>query len=216
MTSRARNIRYAGLLLGLGLTVLVGFLMPDELAIAARVTAAVVVLMGTWWVTEAVPLPVTAMVPLIAFPATQVSPLDEVAGSYASEIIFLLLGGFLLARGIQRWNLHRRIAILIVLVVGTKLSRMILGLMMATVALGMWVSNTAIAMMMIPLGSSLVALVPEEAGGDDVGGRQFRPLTIRYWADDFDCLCRHVQCLWFHHRLTRQYLRGGIPAGNGR
>ncbi|WHS34952.1 SLC13 family permease [Auritidibacter ignavus] len=162
MTSRTPNIRYAGLLLGLGLTVLVGFLMPDELAIAARVTAAVVVLMGTWWVTEAVPLPVTAMVPLIAFPATQVFPLDEVAGSYASEIIFLLLGGFLLALGIQRWNLHRRIAILIVLVVGTKPSWMILGLMMATAALGMWVSNTATALMMIPL-------VREEGGGRDVG-----------------------------------------------
>ena len=156
-------------MLGLGLAVLVGFLMPDELAIAARVTAAVVVLMGTWWVIEAVPLPVTAMVPLIAFPATQVFPLDEVAGSYASEIIFLFLGGFLLARGIQRWNRHRRIAILIVLVVGTKPSRMILGLMMATAALGMWVCNTATALMMIPLGSSLVALVREEAGGHDVG-----------------------------------------------
>ncbi|WFP16929.1 SLC13 family permease [Citricoccus muralis] len=160
---RARTVRFTGLALGLALAVLSGLALPESLELDARVTASVVVLMGTWWVTEAVPLPVTALVPLVAFPMFGVSAMEEVAGSYANQIIFLFLGGFLLALGIQRWNLHRRIALLIVLAVGTRPTRMIAGLMIATAVLGMWVSNTATALMMVPLGTSLVALVEQEA-----------------------------------------------------
>lgn len=161
---RARTVRLTGLLLGLVLAVLSGLALPETLSLDARVTAGVVVLMGTWWVTEAVPLPVTALVPLVAFPMFGVSAMEEVAGAYANQIIFLFLGGFLLALGIQRWNLHRRIALLIVLAVGTRPTRMIAGLMIATAVLGMWVSNTATALMMVPLGTSLVALVESESG----------------------------------------------------
>ncbi|MGO1532028.1 MAG: SLC13 family permease [Micrococcaceae bacterium] len=170
---RARTVRFTGLLLGLVLAGLAGLALPGELGLEARVTAGVVVLMGTWWVTEAVPLPVTALVPLVAFPMFGVSAMEEVAGSYANQIIFLFLGGFLLALGIQRWNLHRRIALLIVLAVGTRPTRMIAGLMIATAVLGMWVSNTATALMMVPLGTSLVQLVEREArehhGGAEAG-----------------------------------------------
>src|SRR5699024_3846236 len=87
-----------------------------------------------------------------------------VASSYANDTLFLFLGGFMLALGMQRWNLHRRIALRIVLLVGTRPTRLVAGLMIATALLGMWVSNTATAMMMIPLGMSVVALVEAQPG----------------------------------------------------
>lgn len=162
--SRTRNIRFTGIILGILLALVVGISMPADLAYEARATAAIVVLMGTWWITEAVPLAVTALLPLVLFPALQITSMGEVSSSYASEIIFLFLGGFLLALGIQRWNLHKRIALLVVLVVGTKPTNMIFGMMLATAVLGMWVSNTATALMMIPLGISLVALIEQQEG----------------------------------------------------
>jgi sodium-dependent dicarboxylate transporter 2/3/5 len=164
LAPRTRNIRYAGLLLGALLALAAGLAMPQDVSHEARVTAGVVVLMGVWWITEAAPLPVTALLPLVLFPAFGVTTMDELAPSYASQIIFLFLGGFLLALGIQRWNLHRRIALLVVLAVGTRPTRMILGMMIATAALGMWVSNTATALMMIPLGLSLVGLIEDQDG----------------------------------------------------
>src|SRR5699024_7666129 len=87
-----------------------------------------------------------------------------VASSYANDTLFLFLGGFMLALGMQRWNLHRRIALRIVLLVGTRPTRLVAGLMIATALLGMWVSNTATAMMMIPLGMSVVSLVEAQQG----------------------------------------------------
>lgn len=165
---RTRNIRYTGVFLGIVLAALSYFAMPQSAGFDARVTAAIVVLMGTWWITEALPLAVTAMVPLVAFPALGTADMKDAAASYSAQIIFLFLGGFLLALGIQRWNLHRRIALIIVLLVGTKPDRLILGMMLATAALGMWVSNTATALMMIPLGASLVTLIKERSGTTNV------------------------------------------------
>ncbi|MCP3425767.1 DASS family sodium-coupled anion symporter [Rothia sp. AR01] len=163
-TPRTRTIRYAGLVLG-ALAAFAAFAaMPAEVPHEARVVAGVVVLMGTWWITEAAPLPVTALMPLVLLPAFGVTTMEELAPSYASQIIFLFLGGFLLALGIQRWGLHRRIALLVVLAVGTKPTRMVLGMMIATAVLGMWVSNTATALMMIPLGLSLVGLIEDQDG----------------------------------------------------
>lgn len=164
LSVRTRQVRYGGLVGGLVLAALATVLLPADLAVEARATAGVVVLMGTWWLTEAVPIAVTAMLPLILFPAFGLAPIEDVGPSYASGTIFLFLGGFMVALGMQRWNLHKRIALKIVLLVGTKPSRLIAGMMIATGLLGMWVSNTATAMMMIPLGMSLVALVEEQDG----------------------------------------------------
>lgn len=150
-----------GLLGGVAIAIAVFLLLPESLSYEGRVTAAVAVLMGAWWVTEAVPIPVTALLPLIIYPLTKAGEIPDLAGSYANPIIFLLLGGFILAGGLERWNLHRRIALRIVLVIGTRPSRLIAGFMIATAFLSMWVSNSATATMMIPMGMSLVTLVNE-------------------------------------------------------
>lgn len=164
---RIKKVRYTGLIGGLLLAALTILILPADLNTAARLTAGVVVLMGTWWMTEAVPIPVTALLPLVLFPAMGIAGIDDVANSYANDTLFLFLGGFMIALGMQKWNLHRRIALRIVLLVGTRPTRLIAGLMIATALLGMWVSNTATAMMMIPLGMSVVALVEAQPGVKD-------------------------------------------------
>ncbi|MBG6218490.1 sodium-dependent dicarboxylate transporter 2/3/5 [Arthrobacter sp. CAN_A6] len=154
-----------GLAAGVLLAVLVYFVLPADLAQPARLTAAIASLMAVWWMTEAVPLAVTALLPLVLFPAFNVAPIDDVAPPYANPIIFLFMGGFLLALALQRWNLHRRIALATVLLVGTKPKMLIAGFMIATGFLSMWVSNTATAVMMIPIGLSVITLVTESGDG---------------------------------------------------
>lgn len=132
----------------------------DILPPAARFTAAVAVLMVTLWVTEAIPLAATALLPLILFPLLGVLTVQQSAAPYADQIIFLFLGGFLIARAMERWNLHQRIALYIIRIAGTSPRRLILGFMAATAFISMWISNTATAMMMVPIaiaiGDSLV------------------------------------------------------------
>lgn len=154
-----------GLAAGVLLAVAVYFLLPADLEQAGRTTAAIAALMAVWWMTEAVPLAVTALLPLVLFPVLNVAPIDDVAPPYANPIIFLFMGGFLLALALQRWNLHRRIALATVLLVGTKPKMLIAGFMVATGFLSMWVSNTATAVMMIPIGLSVITLVAESGNG---------------------------------------------------
>ena len=99
---------------------------------AMRIVAATTVLMAAWWVTEAIPLAATALLPIAVFPLAGVAPFKEVSSPYASATIFLFMGGFLMALGLQRWNLHRRLALMVVKVVGTSPKRIILGFMLAT------------------------------------------------------------------------------------
>lgn len=192
---------------------------------AARATAAVSVLMAVWWMTEAIPLAATALVPLVLFPLTGVylagmqqgdavmvrqagtgtiaegtvvswddqqvtvrtddqtqqylpgelqvlekeRPIQRAASPYASRFVFILMGGFMIALGIQRWGLHRRIALMTVLFVGTRPRHLIAGFMLATAGLSMWISNTATTAMMLPIAISVVALLRgsfEKAGGE--------------------------------------------------
>jgi sodium-dependent dicarboxylate transporter 2/3/5 len=135
--------------------------IPDDvLPSAARFTAAVALLMVTLWVTEAIPLEATALIPLILFPLLGILTVQQSAAPYADHIIFLFLGGFIIARAMERWNLHKRIALYIIRFAGTSPRRLILGFMIATAFLSMWISNTATAMMMVPIaiaiGHSLV------------------------------------------------------------
>lgn len=123
--------------------------------------AAIGLLMAVWWMTEAIPLAVTSLVPLVLFPACGVLTMDQTAAPYADKNVFLFLGGFLIALAIERWNLHRRIALLTVLAVGTRPDRMVGGIMLATGLCSMWISNTATAAMMLPIGLSLVMLLEE-------------------------------------------------------
>ena len=130
-----------------------------------RIVAATTVLMGAWWMTEAIPLAATALLPIVIFPITGVAEFSAVGSPYASSTIFLFMGGFLLALGLQRWNLHRRLALYVVKVVGTSPKRLILGFMIATGFMSMWVSNTATAVVMLPIGISVLQLTAETVGG---------------------------------------------------
>ncbi|MGP9837977.1 SLC13 family permease [Arthrobacter sp. 179] len=147
-----------GLFAGPVLAVVVFFLLPGDLAQPARFTAAVATVMALWWMTEAIPLAATALLPLVLFPMLNVAGMGDAAAPYANPIIFLFMGGFMLALALQRWNLHRRIALATVLLVGTKPRQLIGGFMIATGFMSMWVSNTATAVMMLPIGMSVLAL----------------------------------------------------------
>ncbi|MEQ3553735.1 DASS family sodium-coupled anion symporter [Pseudonocardia nematodicida] len=132
----------------------------------ARLVAAIGVLMATWWVTEAVPLPATALIPIVAFPAFGIVSVTDAAARYGDPIVFLFLGGFLIAIAMQKWNLHRRIALLTLRAVGTTPDRIVLGVMIACGFLSMWVNNTATALMMLPIALSVLALVAERVSNE--------------------------------------------------
>ncbi|ALV24084.1 DASS family sodium/dicarboxylate symporter [Campylobacter iguaniorum] len=126
---------------------------------AMAIAAAVAILMGIWWMSEAVTLAVTALLPLVLFPILGADTFKNVAAPYANDTIFLFMGGFILALAMQKWNLHTRIAIAIVLMVGTSPRRLVAGFMLATGFITMWVNNTATAIMMLPVGLSVLHLV---------------------------------------------------------
>jgi len=128
---------------------------------AGRIVAAIGVLMATWWMTEAIPLSATALVPIVAFPAFGVLSVSDATSPYANPIVFLFLGGFLIAIAMQKWHLHRRIALLTMRAVGTHPRRIVLGMMIATSFVSMWVSNTATTLMMLPIALSVLSVVVE-------------------------------------------------------
>ncbi|MDH3741774.1 MAG: SLC13 family permease, partial [Hyphomicrobiales bacterium] len=120
--------------------------LPAGVSPQAWAVAAVGVLMAIWWMTEAVPLATTALLPVLLFPMLDVMDIRDAAASYAHPLIFLFLGGFMLARAMQRWQLHRRIALHVMRLGGNSLTALIFSVMSATAFLSMWVSNTATAM----------------------------------------------------------------------
>ena len=122
--------------------------------------------MITWWVTEALPMPVVALLPLICFPLLRVSTLEETASPYSNPVIFLFMGGFMLGLAIEKWNLHKRIALNIVRITGTSGNRIVLGFILATGALSMWLSNTATTMMMFPIALSVIHVMKENHKGE--------------------------------------------------
>ncbi len=132
---------------------------PAVIPTEARYVLAVTVLMAIFWVTEAIPLEVTALLPIVLFPFLGVLTVREATTPYADPVIFLFMGGFIIAMSMQRWGLHRRIALHIINIVGTSPRRLILGFMVATAFLSMWISNTATAMMMIPIAIAIIATV---------------------------------------------------------
>ena len=129
---------------------------PPGLSDAGWAVAAIGCLMAIWWMTEAVPLPVTALIPIVALPACGVMPIASVTASYAHPLVFLFLGGFFIAKAMERWKLHQRIAVSIMRVAPNSQSGLIAALMAATAFLSMWISNTAAAMVMIPIGQSIM------------------------------------------------------------
>lgn len=128
------------------------FFDPEGLSSEGVAVLAATLWIATWWVTEVVPIPATSLLPVVLLPITGAVDGEMVASSYGDDIIFLFLGGFCLAIAMEKWNLHKRIALTIVSMIGTSPRRIILGFMVATGFLSMWVSNTAATMMMIPVG----------------------------------------------------------------
>jgi sodium-dependent dicarboxylate transporter 2/3/5 len=155
---------------------------PTGLSEAGWRTAGAATLMAVWWITEAIPIPVTALIPLVLFPILGLGPIKDVAAPYANPLVFLFLGGFLIALAMQKWNLHRRLAIGLISALGTKPNRIVAGFLLSGAMVSMWVSNTATALMMLPIATSVVALVPT---GENDAGRDFRPalmLAVAYGA----------------------------------
>lgn len=148
----------------LGPAVFVGLLVsgpPEAMNAESWRILALTLLMAIWWVTEALPIAVTALLPVALIPLMDVAPIEEAAAPYANPLVFLFLGGFLLAEAIQRWNLHRRLALAVLTLSGTRPDRVVGGFMLATALLSMWVSNTATAALMLPIGVSVLSLVEE-------------------------------------------------------
>lgn len=148
----------------LGIIVFAGLLLmpePAGMKPEAWKVAAVTVLMAIWWITDAIPIPATGLIPICLYPLLGIMSAKAAAAPYADEVIYLFMGGFFLAVTMERWNLHRRIALTTIKYIGASPTRLVLGFMVATAFLSMWVSNTATAMMMVPIG---LAVVRESTG----------------------------------------------------
>ena len=150
-----RNI---GLILGpLVYFIIKLFYNPNELSEEGLAILASTLWVAIWWVTEAVPIYVTALIPIILFPLSGGLELKQTTSAYGHKFVFLFVGGFILAIAIEKWRLHKRIALNIINIVGTKKSNIILGFMIATAFLSMWISNTATAVMIMPVGLAIIS-----------------------------------------------------------
>jgi len=134
---------------------------PAGLSETAWRTVGMAAMMAVWWSTEAIPIPATSLLPVLLIPLLGIDSLAKATAPYANPTIFLFLGGFLLGLAMQRWNLHKRIALATLLAVGNQPSRQIAGFMIATAFISMWVSNTATSIMMLPIGLSVIGLLTE-------------------------------------------------------
>lgn len=175
--------RLTGLVIGillLGATILLP--APGGMSDASWKAAGLMLLLAAWWSTEAIPIPATSLAPIVLIPMLGLGSVGQATAPYASPTIFLFMGGFVLGLAMQRWNLHKRIALMTLLAVGTKPSHQIGGFMIATAFLSMWVSNTATAIMMLPIGLSVVSMFEQD---DPVAVRKYATallLAIAYSA----------------------------------
>lgn len=151
-------LKKAGLVLGpLLFTLTLLFFHPKGLSQEANAVLATTVWVAVWWILEVVPIAVTAMLPIILFPISGAMELSDTTASFAHKYVFLYIGGFILAIAIEKWNLHKRIALNIISIIGTSVNRIILGFMIATAFLSMWISNTATTVMMLPIGMAIIS-----------------------------------------------------------
>ncbi len=187
MENFASKTKLVGLIAGPLLFLIIYFLLgTSSLSLKAVVVLSLGAWMVTWWVTEAVPIPVTALLPMVLFPLLSVSTVREASQPYGDPVIFLFMGGFILALGLEKYNLHERVALNLIRLTGTSGNGIILGFMLATAIISMWISNTATAVMMLPIASSVTSLLAKETGQhDDPGFKNFATglmLSIAYSA----------------------------------
>jgi solute carrier family 13 (sodium-dependent dicarboxylate transporter), member 2/3/5 len=160
------KVKFISLFAGILVAAIIYLLNPFGVDKDALKVLAVGGIMITWWVSEALPMPVVALLPLILFPLLRINSLENTAAPYANPVIFLFMGGFMLGLAIEKWNLHRRIALSIVRVTGTSGDRIVLGFILATGLLSMWLSNTATTMMMFPIALSVIHVMKENHSGE--------------------------------------------------
>jgi len=162
--------RWVGLVGGPVLGLIVALALPAGLDEPGRAAGGCATWMAIWWLTEAVPLPVTALLPLVLFPLAGIADARHAAAPYANDLIFLFLGGFIVGLGLEKSGLHKRIALMTILAIGVSPRRIVAGFMLASALLSMWVSNTATTIMMLPIAMSVIDLI--RAHGDDRPGDQ--------------------------------------------
>ncbi|MEJ2594848.1 MAG: SLC13 family permease [bacterium] len=148
---------------------LVIFVDLDPAQPAITYTLAIAILMAIWWITEIIPLAVTALLPVVLFPLFGIMNGKDVSSAYFNHVIFLFIGGFMVALAMQRWDLHKRIALAILVVTGSSPARILLGFMLATAFLSMWISNTATAMMMVPILLSIIKKLEDHLSKKSIG-----------------------------------------------
>ncbi len=161
------QIKWLGLIAGVvSLLLIIAFVNFGPNQNNAKIVAGVATLMAVWWITEAIPLAATALIPLILFPAFGIVSGAQTSQAYANSTIFLFLGGFIIAIAIEQWNLHKRIAFKVIDLFGTHPSRIVLGFMCASAFISMWINNTSTTLMILPIGMAVILKVEEEFGKD--------------------------------------------------
>ena len=157
------NKNILGLILGplLFLAIMI-FVDAEGLSFEAKCILASTAWMAVWWVTECVPISVTALLPIVLFPLTGGMDLATTTAAYGHKLVFLFVGGFLIALAIEKWHLHKRLALNIIRVTGSNKSRVILGFMLATAFLSMWISNTATSIMILPVGLAIISQLKDD------------------------------------------------------
>ena len=174
------QVKIISLFAGIAIALFFYFVNPFGVAEKAGIVLSVAVLMITWWVTEALPMPVVALLPLVLFPLLGIADIKSVAPNYMDSVIFLFMGGFMLGLAIEKWNLHRRIALGIVKITGTSGNKIILGFILATGFISMWISNTATTMMMFPIALSVIHVIKDGGGGNHRNFNLALMLSIAY------------------------------------
>ncbi len=151
------NTKKIGLLLGpLSFILILFFLHPEGMTPEAKAVLACTFWVAIWWMTEAMPIEATALIPIVIFPLSGAASIRDTSEAYGHPYIFLFVGGFIIAKAIEQWDLHKRIALNIIKLIGSNISLIILGFMVATAFLSMWISNTATSVMMLPIGLAVI------------------------------------------------------------
>lgn len=155
--------KLTGLLLGpISFLLILGLIPEAELAYAPRIVLAVTAWTAVWWITEAVPIPAASLLPVILLPTLGGLDMETTAKAYGDPIVFMYMGGFIIAIAIEKWNLHKRMALHILKRIGAESHRIVLGVMVATAFLSMWISNAATALMMLPVALAVIKEVQEK------------------------------------------------------
>ena len=163
-----QRVQKLGCVLGLiSFLIILLFFNPDPANPKVGKVAAVAVLMAIWWITEALPMAATSLVPLVFFPLLGVLSGYEISGSYINSVIFLFIGGFILAIAMENWGLHKRIALKIISIFGGTANSILFGFMLSAAFLSMWISNTATAVMMLPIALAVITKIENEFGKEE-------------------------------------------------